>query len=98
MSAKYFYVAKQVGDEGDVHEVSCIVSLVQEWMQISLLTDPLESCLISPTFVECDLSGEVESLYSLLELSEVCELNGAENVSIKCPTSNIGAENPSHLP
>ena len=65
-----------MGDEGEVHEVSCIDSLVQECMQTSLLIDLLESYLVSPTSVEYDLSDEIESLYSLLELSEVCELNG----------------------
>ena len=70
-----FNLAKQVGDEGEIHEVNCIDSLVQDCMQTSLHTNPLESCIVSPTALEYNLSEEVESLYSLLELSEVGEMN-----------------------
>ena len=70
-----FNVANQVGDEGEIHKVSCIDSLVQDCMQTSLYIDPLKSCLVSPIAMEYSLSEEIESLYSLLELSTVCELN-----------------------
>ena len=71
-----FNLAKQMVSEGEIHEVSCIDNLVQDCMQTSFLTDPLESCLVFPTYVDYSLSDEIESFYSLLELSEVCELNG----------------------
>ena len=71
-----FNVAKQVRDKGKVHEVSYIDSLVQDCLQTSLLTDPLESCLVSQTSFEYALSNELESLNSLSELSEVCEIKG----------------------
>ena len=79
-----FNIDKQVEDEGKVHEVSCIDS-----MQTSLLTDPLESCLVSPTSVEYDLNNEIEYLYSLLELSEVCDIKGWTPKFEELPPSEV---------
>ena len=71
-----FNVAKQVGDKGEVHEVSCIDSIVQGHMTTSLLSNPLESFLVVPSSLEYSLSPEVEYLYALLDVAELCELNG----------------------
>ncbi|XP_057459241.1 uncharacterized protein LOC130749898 [Actinidia eriantha] len=64
-----FNVAKQVGDKGEIHEVSCIDSIVQDHMTTSFLSDPLESCLVAPPTLEYSLSLEVEYLYSLLDVA-----------------------------
>ncbi|GFS36375.1 hypothetical protein Acr_00g0045610 [Actinidia rufa] len=71
-----FNVAKQVGEKGEIHEVSCIDSIVQGHMTTSLLSDPLESCLSVPPSLEYSLSPEVEYLYSLLDVADLCEVNG----------------------
>ena len=73
MRTKYFNVAKQVGDEGEIHEVSCIESLVENCMHTSFYSDPLESCLVSPIALEYSLNKKIEYLYSLLDTSEMCE-------------------------
>ncbi|GFY97735.1 hypothetical protein Acr_12g0002760 [Actinidia rufa] len=45
-------------------------------MTTSLLFDPLESCLVVPPSLEYSLSPEVEYLYSLLDVADLCEVNG----------------------
>ena len=49
----------------------------------------MKSCLVSPISLKYNLSDEIESLYSLLELSEVCELNGWAPKFEKLPPSEI---------
>ena len=44
-------------------------------MQTSFYFDTLESGFVNPTTIEYSLNEEVESLYSLLDTSEICELN-----------------------
>ena len=66
-----FNVSKQVGDEGEVQEVSSIESIVEDCMQTSLYFDPLETYLVNPTTIECNLSEEVKQLYSLLDTNEI---------------------------
>ena len=70
-----FNMAKQVKDEGEIHEVSCIESLVEDCMQTLFHSNPLESWLVSPTALEYNLYEEIESLYSSLEVSEIYELS-----------------------
>ena len=84
-----FNVLKQVGDEGEIHEVSCIERLVQDCMQNSFFTNPVESWLVSPTSVEYALTNEIESLYSLLELSEACEVKGWTPKFEELPPSEV---------
>ena len=69
-------VAKQVSDKGEVHEVSCIDSIVQGHMTTSLFSNPLESCLVAPSSLEYSLSPGVEYLYSLLDVAEMFEVHG----------------------
>ena len=69
-----FNVAKLIGDEGEIQEVSCIDSLVKNYMQTIFHFDPLKSYLVSPTTLEYSLDEKIESLYFLLEVSEMCEL------------------------
>ena len=71
-----FYFAKQAGNKGDIHEMSCIDSIVQGHMTTSLNSDPLESCLVAPLSLEYNLSLEVEYLYLLLDMVDLCEVNG----------------------
>ena len=99
-----FNVAKQVGDEREVREVICIDSIVQGHMNTLLSSDPLESCLASPSSLEYSLSPEVEYLYSLLDVADICEVNGwaprfeelvpieKKNCTLKCPNSKARIE------
>ena len=45
---KIFDVARQVGDEGSIHEVNYIDTIVQHHIDTNLLSDPLLTCLVSP--------------------------------------------------
>ena len=47
---------------------------MENCMQTSFYSNPLESCLVSPTSMEYNLNEEIEYLYSLLDASEMCEL------------------------
>ena len=69
-----FNVAKKVGDEGEVQEVSSIESIVEDYIQTSIYSNLLETCLVNPTTIEYSLSEEVKQLYSLLDTNEICEL------------------------
>ena len=44
-------------------------------MQTLFHSNPLESCLVSPITLEYSLDEEIESLYYLLKVSEMCELS-----------------------
>ncbi|XP_057491359.1 uncharacterized protein LOC130777083 [Actinidia eriantha] len=70
-----FNIAKQIGDKGEVQEINNIESIVEECMQTSLYSDPLELCLINPTNIEYNLNEEVKQIYSLLDTNEVFEFN-----------------------
>ena len=63
LEIKNFNVAKQVGDKGEVHEVSFIDSIVQGHMNTLLFFDPPKSCLVDPSSLEYSFSSEVEYLY-----------------------------------
>ena len=70
-----FNIAKQIGDKGEVQEINSLESIVEECMQTSLYSDPLELCLINPTTIEYNLNEEVRQIYSLLDTTEIFELN-----------------------
>ncbi|XP_057491373.1 uncharacterized protein LOC130777106 [Actinidia eriantha] len=70
-----FNIAKQIGDKGEIQEINNIESIVEECMQTSLYSDPLELCLINPTTIEYSLNEEVRQIYSLLDTTEVFEFN-----------------------
>ncbi|XP_057502691.1 uncharacterized protein LOC130786401 [Actinidia eriantha] len=70
-----FNIAKQIGDKGEIQEINSIESIVEECMQTSLYSDPLELCLINPTNIEYNLNEEVKQIYSLLDTNEVFEFN-----------------------
>ncbi|XP_057481142.1 uncharacterized protein LOC130768164 [Actinidia eriantha] len=70
-----FNIAKQIGDKGKIQEINSIESIVEECMQTSLYSDPLELCLINPTNIEYSLNEEVKQIYSLLDTNEVFEFN-----------------------
>ena len=70
-----FNIAKQIGDEGEVQEVSSIESIMEDCMQTSLYSDLLEACLVNLTTIEYSLSEEVKKIYSLLDTNKICEVN-----------------------
>ena len=70
-----FNVAKQVRDEGEIQKVASMESIVEDCMQTSLYSDPLETCLVNPTTIVYSLNEEMKLLYSLLDITEICELN-----------------------
>ncbi|GFZ19558.1 hypothetical protein Acr_28g0002630 [Actinidia rufa] len=74
LALNIFNVTKQVGDKGEIHEVS-IDLIVRGHMTTSFLLDPLELCLITPSSLEYSLNPEVEYSYSLLNMAELCEVN-----------------------
>jgi transposase InsO family protein len=71
MEMNVFNIGTQMGDDDDVHEVSLIDTLVQEHVDTILYTDPLEVCLTAEEATFLD-SPEVEYLYSLLDVEDVC--------------------------
>ncbi|GFY88672.1 hypothetical protein Acr_06g0006120 [Actinidia rufa] len=73
---KIFDVARQVGDEGSVHEVNYIDTIVQHHIDTMLLSDPLLTCLVNPPTTDYTLSPEVEHIYSLINVEEVQEIQG----------------------
>ncbi|GFY82766.1 hypothetical protein Acr_02g0010060 [Actinidia rufa] len=73
---KIFDVARQVGDEGSVHEVNYIDTIVQHHIDTKLLSDPLLTCLVNPPTTDYTLSPEVEHIYSLINVEEVQEIQG----------------------
>ncbi|XP_057503550.1 uncharacterized protein LOC130787104 [Actinidia eriantha] len=73
---KIFDVARQVGDEGSIHEVNYIDAIVQHHIDIELLSDPLLTCLVNPPTTDYFLSPEVEHIYSLINVEEVQEIQG----------------------
>ncbi|GFZ12900.1 hypothetical protein Acr_23g0012850 [Actinidia rufa] len=73
---KIFDVARQVGDEGSVHEVNYIDTIVQHHIDTKLLSDPLLTCLVNPPTTDYTLSPAVEHIYSLINVEEVQEIQG----------------------
>ncbi|GFS29008.1 hypothetical protein Acr_00g0004950 [Actinidia rufa] len=73
---KIFDVARQVGDEGSVHEVNYIDTIVQHHIDTKLLSDPLLTCLVNPPTTDYTLSPEVEHIYSFINVKEVQEIQG----------------------
>ncbi|GFZ19913.1 hypothetical protein Acr_28g0006180 [Actinidia rufa] len=73
---KIFDVARQVGDEGSVHEVNYIDTIVQHHIDTKLLSDPLLTCLVNPPTTDYTLSPEVEHIYYLINVEEVQEIQG----------------------
>ncbi|GFY90952.1 hypothetical protein Acr_07g0011480 [Actinidia rufa] len=73
---KIFDVARQVGDEGSIHEVNYIDTIVQHHIDTKLLSDPLLTCLVNPPTTDYSLSPEVKHIYSLINVEEVQEIQG----------------------
>ena len=71
---KIFDIARQVGDEGSIHEVNYIDTIVQHHIDIELLSDSLLTCLVNPPTINYILSPEVEHVYSLINVEEVQEI------------------------
>ncbi|KAG5553848.1 hypothetical protein RHGRI_011652 [Rhododendron griersonianum] len=71
MEVNVFNIGSQMGDDECVHEVNLIDSLVQEHVNTFLYKDPLELCLTAEEATFLD-SPEVEYLYSVLDVEEVC--------------------------
>ncbi|XP_057487086.1 uncharacterized protein LOC130773154 [Actinidia eriantha] len=71
---KIFDVARQVGDEGSIHEVNYIDTIVQHHIDTNLLSDPLLTCLVNPPTTDYSLSPEVKHIYSLINVEEVQEI------------------------
>ena len=65
---KIFDVARQVGDEGSIHEVNYIDTIVQHHIDTELLSDPLLTCLVTPPTIDYTLSSKVEHIYSLINI------------------------------
>ena len=70
---KIFDVARQVGDEGSIHEVNYIDTIVQHHIDTDLLSDPLLTCLVNPPLTDYTLSPKVEHIHSLINVEEVQE-------------------------
>ncbi|GFZ14160.1 hypothetical protein Acr_24g0003500 [Actinidia rufa] len=68
---KIFDVAHQVGDEGSIHEVNYIDTIVQHHIDTKLLSDPLLTCLVNPPTTDYSLSPEVKHIYSLINVEKV---------------------------
>ena len=64
-----------MGDEEDVCEVNMIDTMVQKYLDNVSYDDPLMSYLVSPSWVEEVTTFESEFLHSIIEHSEVLEVN-----------------------
>ncbi|XP_057513183.1 uncharacterized protein LOC130795179 [Actinidia eriantha] len=73
---KIFDVARQVGDEGSIHEVNYIDTIVQHHIDTELLSDPLLTCLVNLPTTDYTLSPEVEHIYSLINVEIIQEIQG----------------------
>ena len=71
-----FNVIKGMGDEEDVCEVNMVDSMVHKYLDNVSYDDPLMSCLVSPSWDEEVTTSESEFLHSIIEHSEVLEVNG----------------------
>ena len=71
-----FNVIKGMGDEEDVCEVNMVDSVVQKYLNNVSHDDPLNSCLVSPSWDEEVTTQESEFLHSIIEHNEVLEVNG----------------------
>ena len=71
-----FNVIKEIGDEEEACEVNMIDSMVQKYVDHVSYDDSLMSCLVSPSWVEEVTTFESEFLHSIIEYSEVLEVNG----------------------
>ena len=71
---KIFDVAHQVGDEGSIHEVNYIDTIVQHHIDTELLYDPLLTCLVTLPTTDYTLSLEVDHIYSLINMEEVQDI------------------------
>lgn len=65
-----------MGDNNDVHDVNRIDTLAQTHLDVNSFVDPLESFLVNPRENIVNESLEVEFLHSMLETTEVLEING----------------------
>ena len=71
-----FNVIKEMGDEEEACEANMIDSMVQKYVDHVSYDDPLMSCLLSSSWVEEVTTFESEFLHSIIEQSEVLEVNG----------------------
>ena len=71
-----FNVIKGIGDEEDVCEVNMVDYVVQKYLDNVPYDDPLMSCLVSLSWDEEVSTSESEFLHSIIEHSEVLEVNG----------------------
>ena len=71
-----FNVVKGIGDGEDVCEVNMVDFVVQKYLDNVSHDDPLMSCLISLIWDEEVTTLESEFLHSIIERSEVLEVNG----------------------
>ena len=71
-----FNVIKEIGDDEDVCEVNMIDYVGRNYVDHVSYDDPLESCLVSPSCVKEATTSELEFLHSIIEHSEVIEVNG----------------------
>ena len=71
-----FNVIKGIGDEEDVCEVNMVDYVVQKYLDNVSHDDPLKSCLVSPSWDEGVTTLESEFLHSIIEHTEVLEVNG----------------------
>ena len=71
-----FNVIKGMGDEEDVCEVNMVDSVVQKYLDNASHDGPLMSCLISPSWDEEVTTLESKFLHTIIEHSEILEVNG----------------------
>jgi hypothetical protein len=84
-----FNICKQPGDDDGFHEVNLIETLVQNQFNLTCFSDPLESCLVNSLDFDDDKDSEVAHICSVLNSSQVLEVNAWRPKFEELPPCNI---------
>uniref|UniRef100_A0A2N9I9L5 Reverse transcriptase/retrotransposon-derived protein RNase H-like domain-containing protein n=1 Tax=Fagus sylvatica TaxID=28930 RepID=A0A2N9I9L5_FAGSY len=89
LEVNIFNICKQPGDDDGFHEVNLIETLVQDQFNLTCLSDPLESCLVNSLDFDDDEDSEVAHICSVLNSSQVLEVNAWRPKFEELPPRNI---------
>uniref|UniRef100_A0A2N9I6A0 RNA-directed DNA polymerase n=1 Tax=Fagus sylvatica TaxID=28930 RepID=A0A2N9I6A0_FAGSY len=89
LEVNIFNICKQPGDDDGFHEVNLIETLVQDQFNLTCFSDPLESCLVNSLDFDDDEDSEVAHICSVLNSSQVLEVNAWRPKFEELPPRNI---------
>jgi hypothetical protein len=89
LEVNIFNICKQPRDDDGFHEVNLIETLVQDQFNLTCFSNPLESCLVNSLDFDDDEDSEVAHICSVLNSSQVLEVNAWRPKFEELPPRNI---------